>query len=75
MTYKQAVRECKRVGTNHAEGDALPAMYARLIAGAHGGAPENYYAALFCDDTMIVKARHLIRDRQSAKAHGKRLCN
>ena len=70
MKYKDALKQCKRVGTAHAGGDALRAMYAGLIALSHGGDPAVYYGWLQRnvpgDDCAIAaKARELIRDRQS----------
>lgn len=50
MDYKQALRECRRVGTAHATGDAYRAMCADMIAMMHGGKPQDYYAALPIDD-------------------------
>ena len=32
LTYRDALKQCKRVGTAHASSDALRAMYAGLIA-------------------------------------------
>lgn len=71
MTYKQALKECKRVGTAHATGDALRAMYAGLLEVQHGGAAEQYYLGLQDyaqgTDTEIAEvARTLLRDRAKA---------
>lgn len=69
MSYKAALKECHKVGTNHATGDSLRAMYAALIAQMHGGSAEKYFEALqVCktDDNITQRSRELLRDRQTA---------
>lgn len=77
MTYKQALKQCKKVGTAHASGDALRAMYANLLTVQHGGDDtdaERYYEALLVDrsgcamdDKQIAEcARVLLKDRDLA---------
>ncbi len=67
-SYKTALRECKRVGTAHASGDGLRAMYAGLVALQHGGSAEDYYAYLPQGSDMEIAeaARELLRDRAQA---------
>lgn len=71
MTFKEAKKECKRVGTSHAQGDALRAMYADLIAMHHYavGNPERFYSHLqgFDGEKAITdRARELLRDSGKA---------
>ena len=68
QTYKQALKECKRVGIAHASGDALRAMYAGLIALHHGGSAEKYYAVIpqATDQEIAEYSRSLMRDRAKA---------
>lgn len=71
MTYKQALKECKRVGTAHATGDALRAMYAGLLELQHGGAVERYYQRLQViapgtDEEIGEASRALLRSRKKA---------
>jgi hypothetical protein len=42
MTFKEAKRELKKVGTSHAAGDAYRAMWAETLSFAHGGRVETY---------------------------------
>jgi hypothetical protein len=71
VTYRDALKQCKRVGTAHASGDALRAMYAGLIALQHGGPEEVYYKELqscapATDAEIATKARELLRSRNRA---------
>lgn len=68
MTYKQALKQCKKVGTNNATGDTLRAMYASLLTFQHGGDGERYYNALPAGDDQAIteRARELLRDRAAA---------
>lgn len=68
MTYKDALKQYKKVGAAHATGDALRVMYADLIGSLHGGKPEKYYEWLKpgTDHEIIEQARILLRDRQKA---------
>lgn len=71
LTFKEAKKECRRVGTAHATGDALRSMYAELIA-------ENWYAignplkfydhlqAFDSDKEIYMEARRLLRDHGEA---------
>lgn len=71
MTFKEALRACKKVGTNHAEGDALRAMYANMIAW-HWPAFQldgaKFYAHLLtmADSEIANEAHRLLRDRFAA---------
>lgn len=72
MTFKEAKKACRKVGTSRASGDALRAMYADLIAFKWGaiGNPDKFYLHLqsMADDAAITgEARELLRD------HGKAL--
>lgn len=72
MTFTEAKKRCQKVGTAHARGDALRAMYADLIAFKWYaiGNPEKFYRHLqsMVDDAAITnEARELLRD------HGKAL--
>lgn len=48
MTFKEAQKQCRKVGMAHASGDALRSMYAELIAQHHFaiGNPEKFYEHL-----------------------------
>ena len=75
MNYTQALKECKRVGTDHAEGDALRAMYAKLITVQHGLiGPQRFYAYLttVADAEIAHKARRLLRSSGRACVVGRR---
>lgn len=72
MTFKEAKKQCRKVGTAHASGDALRAMYADMIAFKWYaiGNPDKFYQHLqtMADDEAIEQeARELLRD------HGKAL--
>ena len=67
MTHKEALKELKRCGTAHAQGDALCAMYASLICMNYWGKKlePKFYAHLqkFADEKAIMEeARSLMRD-------------
>lgn len=69
IRYTRALKQCQRVGTSHATGDALRAMYAKLVAQMHGGDAERYYAYLEStagDRATMEVARALLRDRATA---------
>lgn len=72
MTFNEAKRACRKVGTAHAQGDALRAMYAELIAQRWYaiGNPEKFYAHLqtVADDEQAIaeRARELLRDSNMA---------
>jgi hypothetical protein len=72
MTFKEAKKACRKVGTSHAQGDALRAMYADLIAFQWFaiGNPEKFYAHLqsVADDERAIteRARELLRDSNAA---------
>jgi hypothetical protein len=72
MTFKEAKKQCRRVGTAHAQGDALRAMYAELIASRWYavGNPEKFYMYLqsVADDERAIanEARALLRDSSLA---------
>lgn len=72
MTFKEAKKQCRKVGTAHAQGDALRSMYAELIAmkwPAIGNA-ERMYTHLqgVTDDEQSIasEARELLRDHTKA---------
>jgi hypothetical protein len=73
MTFKEAQKQCRKVGTANAQGDALRAMYAEMIAFKWYaiGNPRKFYAHLqtVADDERAItdRARELLRD------HGKAL--
>lgn len=69
MDFKQAKRECRRVGTSNASGDALRSMYAELIVLQHPGlnqhsAPKFYeHLQGYTDDGAITeRSRELLRN-------------
>lgn len=66
MTFRDALKELRRRGTNHAEGDALRAMYAQLICFSYWGRalePKFYeHLQKFDGQAMIDEARELMRD-------------
>jgi len=69
MTFKEAIKQCKKVGCAHATGDALAAMYANLVAQMHGGKADLYYKFICSksNDSDITEAsRTLLRDRAKA---------
>jgi hypothetical protein len=73
MTFKEAKRECRRVGTSRATGDALRSMYAELIVVTHPGlnqrSQEKFYAHLqsYAEDAAITdRSRELLRDGWTA---------
>lgn len=70
MTFKDAKKQCRKVGTAHAEGDALRAMYAEMLAFkwyAIGNA-ERFYQVLggVADSGISDRARELLRDHNAA---------
>lgn len=63
LTYKQAAAELKKTGTSRAEGDALCAMYAQLLASRMRGAdPARFYAYLADNENLIGRYRKLCED-------------
>ena len=77
MTFREALKRLHKVGTAHATGDSLRAMYADLIAFQHNGGDtrwrykqaEKFYAWLADkgdDGEVADAARVLLRDRQKA---------
>lgn len=68
MTFKDALKELRRRGTSHAEGDALRAMYAQLICFSYWGKKmePKFYAHLqkFEGQAMIDEGRTLMRDHE-----------
>jgi hypothetical protein len=72
MTFKEAQKQLRKVGTSRAQGDALRAMYAEMIAQRHFaiGNPEKFYAhlqAVAHSEQMITeRARELLRDSDLA---------
>ena len=72
MTFKEAKRACRKVGTSHAQGDALRAMYAEMIAQRHFaiGNPEKFYIHLQGvagnERAIAERARELLRDEWAA---------
>jgi hypothetical protein len=69
MTFKEAKRELKKVGTSHAAGDAYRAMWAETLSFAHGGRVETYYSWLgrFGDDKAVrAEGNRLMSDRAAS---------
>lgn len=73
MTFKEAKKQCRKVGTAHATGDALRSMYAELVASKWYaiGNPEKIYtylqSAASGDDSQIAEvSRELLRDHNRA---------
>jgi hypothetical protein len=69
MTFKDALKQCRKVGTSNATGEALAAMYAKLVAQMHGGKDEIYFDHLrtFRGDMAITeRSRELLRERSIA---------
>lgn len=67
MTFKEAKKQCRKVGTAHATGDALRSMYAEMIAQHHFaiGNPEKFYEHLKdfeSEQAITERARELLRD-------------
>lgn len=69
-TFIEAKKVLKRVGAAHAQGDALAAMYAELVALHHGGSVEKYYQYIGMPDEteagIRARALPLMRDRTKA---------
>ncbi len=66
--YKKALKECKKVGTAHASGNALRAMYASLIP-FHACLQEKTATKFFehllgfdTDDVITKEARRILGD-------------
>jgi hypothetical protein len=72
MTFKEAKRQLRKVGTGRAQGDALRAMYAEMIAFKwHAiGNPEKFYVHLQAipddEQTITEHARQLLRNSNMA---------
>lgn len=72
MNFKEAKKECRKVGTAHATGDALRSMYAELVAvqwPAIGNAPKvyEYLQRETGDDKSVYElSRELLRDHSKA---------
>ena len=67
MTYREATKQLRRVGTAHASGDAYRAMCAEMVSFRHGGKPERYYSALTGDDATVRQTMLTwMRDRVAA---------
>ncbi len=73
MNFLEANRQLKKVGTSNASGDALRAMYARLIVDVHGGDKKTAAASYFphlqkrqTDQEVTNEARELLRDRAAS---------
>ena len=69
MTFKEAKKQCRKVGCANAQGDALRAMYAELIVTTHPGinqhSAEKFYEHLQCypsDAGVTDRARQLLRN-------------
>ena len=62
-SFSQALRELRRVGCAHAQGDALRAMYADLLASRMRGAdPARFYAYLADKGDLIEAYKKLCLD-------------
>lgn len=71
LTFKEAKKACRKVGTSRASGDALRSMYAEMIAFKWYaiGNPEKFYRHLqssATDDDITNEARRLLRDHGEA---------
>jgi hypothetical protein len=70
MTFKEAKRELRRVGTSKATGDAYRAMWAETLAFAHGGRAETYYEWFteytFNDASIRIEGNRLMSDRAAS---------
>lgn len=66
VTYEKAREQLARIGCAHAKGKPLAAMYADLIAVAHGGSASRYYGVLVAHDDPQPVAIVLLRDRSAA---------
>lgn len=63
LSYADAAKQLKKVGTSRAEGDALRAMYAQLLAGRMRGAdPARFYAYLKHNDDLIGRYKSICDD-------------
>ena len=63
LTYKQAADQLKKTGTSRADGDALRAMYAQLLAARMRGAdPARFYAYLAHNEDLIGRYKQLCDD-------------
>lgn len=66
--YKKALKECKKVGTSHASGDALRAMYAKLIPfhvcldGKTAPKFFEHFQRFDTDEAITNEARRILRD-------------
>ncbi len=69
--YKQGLKDCKKVGTSRASGDALRAMYASLIPFQHclnECTAEKFFTHLQkfdTDEQISEEARRIIRSPDS----------
>lgn len=73
MTFTEAKKQCRCVGTAHASGDALRAMYAELIVVTHPGlnqySQERFYTYLqgcINDEATASCSRELMRNGWAA---------
>jgi hypothetical protein len=71
MTFKEAKKQLRKVGTGRAQGDALRAMYADLIAFKWFaiGNPEKFYAHLQTisgEQAITEEAQALLRNSNAA---------
>jgi hypothetical protein len=72
MTFKEAKKQLRKVGTSRAQDDALRAMYADMIAQRWFaiGNPEKFYAHLQTvaqtEQAITERARALLRDNNAA---------
>lgn len=67
--FDKAFASYKTVGASRASGDALCAMYAKLITDVHAGASEIYYDHLRIgkdDAEVTTRAKRLLNDRTLA---------
>lgn len=69
MNFKEAKKQCRKVGTAHATGDALRSMYAELIVVTHPGlnpySAEKFYVHLQqyeTDADITNRSRQLLRN-------------
>lgn len=69
-TFVDAMKQLRKVGCAHAQGDALKAMYADLLAKTQGGKAAKYYAYMQsageAEKDIRDLAVPLLRDRAKA---------
>lgn len=67
MTYADARKKLRKIGTAHSTGETLAAMYADLLVFQHGYCKSfvkkiYFHLIQFNDDGMMEEARKMLRD-------------